>query len=143
MTEKPNDPYRILLKSREKEKRFLMFVKIAALVALFVLTTVVPNSAQAKKLDRDEAMKRIEKACHEDLKDEDSFENYKDVCACSVRNLRKHVADKDLELLTRSHEGDETADETLQKPEYEDLLLMDYDISYSCSTNPDFIYKKD
>ncbi len=119
-----------------------MFVKIAALSVLFVLT-IASNSAQAKKLDRDEAMRRIGKACHEDLKDEDSFENYKDVCACSVRNLRKHVADKDLELLTKSHEGDETADETLQKPEYEDLLLMDYDISYSCSTNPDFEYQKD
>ncbi len=123
-----------------------MFVKFAALaapVALMVLVMALPSAAEAKNLTRAEAMKRIEKACHEDLKGEDSFENYKDVCACSVRNLRKHVADKDLELITKSHEGDETADETLQKPEYENLLLMDYDISYSCSTNPNFVYQKD
>ncbi len=119
-----------------------MQLRIAALICLAALFTG-SLTAQAKKLDRDSAMKRIEKACHEDLKDEDSFENYKEVCACTVKNLRKNIPDEHLDLITRSHEGDEAADEILQKPENVDLLLMDYDISYSCSNDPNFVFEKD
>lgn len=118
-----------------------MQIRIAALG--FLAALIFSSPVDAKKLDRDSAMKRIEKACHEDLKEEDSFENYKEVCACSVRNLRKHIPDEHLDLITRSHEGDESAGEELQKPENVDLLLMDYDISYSCSNDPKFVFQKD
>jgi hypothetical protein len=113
------------------------------LIAALLMLISADSMAKEQKLDRETAMARIEKACHEDLKDEDSFENYKEVCECSVRNFRIHLPEEHLELITKAHEGDEAAEATLNQPKFEDLMLLDYDISYSCAENPSFVYKKE
>ncbi len=112
------------------------------LFAALMILISANSMAKEKTLDRETAMERILKACHEDLIEEDSFENYKEVCECSVRNFRIHLPEEHLELITKAHEGDVEAELTLNSPKFEDLLLLDYDISYSCSENPNFIYKK-
>ncbi|MCO5141503.1 MAG: hypothetical protein M9962_00265 [Oligoflexia bacterium] len=89
---------------------------------------------------RDKLIKRIHAACEKTTSE--FLDNYKAVCECVVRNYKKvDVSIEDLELMTRSHEGDQTAQDKLQDEKYSDLILLDYDITEGCPEDPSYTYK--
>jgi hypothetical protein len=87
------------------------------------------------------AFERIEAACKETLRPDFEAAKLGKICGCVRRNYEAKPPKEDaLELLVRSHEQDNAAEQELQKTEWEDALLFDYDVTDGCVKKPSYRY---
>lgn len=101
-------------------------------MAAALVTAVASAGAADAKLEE-----RLKSAC---LKQAGKMKGAQETCACVVRNLGTKLEAKDLELLTRTYEGDAAAEEELEK--YGALQNFDMEVAEECMENPRFQVKK-
>ena len=110
--------------------------KLSAL-ALLTIALVAPPAAAAES----GAFERIEASCKETLRPDYEAKQLKKICACVRRNYEATPPKDDaLDLLVRSHEQDSAAESELQKEQWEDALLFDYDVTDGCVKKPSYRY---